>query len=208
MTDPSQPLVAVVRRCGHQGIAEDASERQEGRHHWADEDADTKLGDADPASCATVVSPADTSLESPTDRNFLSFDSANVLVDDKLQPTTTHETTDDRPACFTELVKLFSESKHLTSAQNTDIQDPDEALRALDFEEQGTGYQASYSKLAASETVEEDPVAYIQNPREFVGQELARVAKTDAQLRNRIQAADSAVVVPFMQALAGSGFVL
>jgi len=112
------------------------------------------------------------------------------------------------PACFTELVKLFSESKHLTSAQNTDIQDPDEALRALDFEEQGTGYQASYSKLAASETVEEDPIAYIQNPRDFVGQELARVAKTDAQLRNRIQATDSAVVVPFMQALAGSGFVL
>jgi len=115
---------------------------------------------------------------------------------------------DDRPACFTELVKLFSESKHLTSAQSADTQDPDEALRALDFEEQGTGYQASYSKLAASETVEEDPVAYVANPREFVGQELVRVSKTDAQLRNRIQAADSAVVVPFMQALAGSGFVL
>ena len=114
----------------------------------------------------------------------------------------------DRPACFTELVKLFSESKHLTSAQKTDTQDPDEALRALDFEEQGTGYQASYSKLAASETVEEDPVAYVANPRDFVGQELVRISKTDAQLRNRIQAADSNVVVPFMQALAGSGFVL
>ena len=70
------------------------------------------------------------------------------------------------------------------------------------------GYQASYSKLAASETVEEDPVAYVTNPRDFVGQELVRISKTDAQLRNRIQAADSNVVVPFMQALAGSGFVL
>lgn len=102
-------------------------------------------------------------------------------------------------------MKLFSEFKHLTSAQT---EDPDDALRALDFDEQGAGYQVSYSKLAASESVAEDPVAYVTDPRAFVGQQLVEGAKVDPQLTQRIQQADASVVVPFMQMLAGAGYVL
>ncbi|KAL5476559.1 CSE1_3 [Sanghuangporus weigelae] len=48
-------------------------------------------------------------------------------------------------AAFAELAKLFSEPKHLQSAQATVAGDPDEVLQTIDFEEQGTGYQAAYS---------------------------------------------------------------
>lgn len=78
----------------------------------------------------------------------------------------------------------------------------------LDFEEQGVGYQAAYSKLAASETVTEDPVAYVTDPRDFVGQELARVAKTDQRVRSLVGMADASVVAPFVQALAAAGHQL
>lgn len=62
MTDDAlQPLVAAVRRRDYEGAAENASEGQEGRHRRADEDVNAKLGDADAASCAAVVSPTDTS---------------------------------------------------------------------------------------------------------------------------------------------------
>lgn len=50
-----------------------------------------------------------------------------------------------RPATSTELVKLFSAATHLKSAQQTVVEDPDEALRGT-----RRGYQAAYSKLAAS----------------------------------------------------------
>lgn len=99
-----------------------------------------------------------------------------------------------RPASLTALVKLFTESKHLKSAQFTETEDPDEMLRSLDFEEQGGGYQVAYSKLAASETVKEDPVAYVGDTKEFVGKELARAVKADPRINGLIASADPSVV--------------
>ena len=116
--------------------------------------------------------------------------------------------TAQRPAAFTELVKLFTSSSHLQSAQSTAAEDPDEILRSLDFEEQGAGYQAAYSKLAASETTSEDPVAHVADPRAYVGQELAAAAKADARIRNLVSAADPSVVRPFLQELAAAGYTL
>lgn len=88
-------------------------------------------------------------------------------------------------------------------------EDPDEALRALDFEEQGAGYQAAYSKLAASETTTEDPVAYIgADVRAYVGQQLSSASKSDPRVKALIGMADPAAAAPFLQGLAESGYAI
>jgi len=66
----------------------------------------------------------------------------------------------------------------------------DEAITAIDFEEQSVGYQAAYSRLAASESAEEDPVAYVQNPLLFLQQGLDRLTgKYGQQIQMLISAA-------------------
>ncbi|KAH8112452.1 Cse1-domain-containing protein [Phellopilus nigrolimitatus] len=115
------------------------------------------------------------------------------------------------PAAFAELVKLFTESKHLQSAQSTAAEDPDEMIRSLDYEEQGVGYQAAYSKLAASEAATEDPVAQVTDPRAFVGEQLALAVKREPRLRGLVEAAAQSgaaapVVRAFVQALTAAGY--
>lgn len=114
---------------------------------------------------------------------------------------------DNRPATFTALVKLFSEPQYLASKTEDD---PHAALTEIDYEEQTAGYQAAYSRLAASESTEVDPVGYVQNPREFLGQELVQFSKEagGGQVRQLISAADQAIVGSFVQALAAAGYTL
>lgn len=90
--------------------------------------------------------------------------------------------------------------------------DPDEVLRSLDFEDAasgagGAGYQAAYSKLAASEAPVDDPVANVSDAHEFVARALANKVRGDVggQVRQMIGAADAAVVGPFVQGLAAVG---
>lgn len=106
-----------------------------------------------------------------------------------------------RPAVFTELAKLFTEFNRLQSAQLTQAEDPDEALRSIDFEEQGAGYQAAYSKLAASESVAEDPVAYVSNPRTYLGQQLSAATQRNPKIRALIEASVTGVVDERVSAL-------
>ncbi|EIN12120.1 importin alpha re-exporter [Punctularia strigosozonata HHB-11173 SS5] len=107
------------------------------------------------------------------------------------------------PAAFSALVRLFQEPQHLKK----DVEeDPDAGLTAIDYEEQNAGYQAAYSKLAASEGAPVDPVASIRDPREYLGQELVRVSKTTPVVKSLIRAGDSSVVTPFVQQLAAAGF--
>lgn len=108
-----------------------------------------------------------------------------------------------RPTSLTALVKLFSDTLDLTSAQRTEAQDPDELLRSIDFEEQGAGYQAAYSKLAASETIVEDPVASVGDSKEFVARQLGAAVGKDARIRGLVGMADAEIVGPFMQSLSG-----
>jgi exportin-2 (importin alpha re-exporter) len=64
-------------------------------------------------------------------------------------------------------------------------------MTAIDFEEQSAGYQAAYSRLAASETQEADPVAYVQNPLQFFQQELEKLlGKYGPQVQTLIGAAE------------------
>ena len=78
-----------------------------------------------------------------------------------------------RSATYSCLGKLFSEPQYF--ANNTD-EAGEAGMTAIDFEEQTAGYQAAYSRLAASETAEADPVAYVQNPLQFFQQELEKLS--------------------------------
>lgn len=78
----------------------------------------------------------------------------------------------------------------------------------IDYEEQTAGYQVAYSRLAASETTNVDPVAYVRDPREFLGQELAKLSQRDSRVKTLVSAADAMVVPPFLQSLAAAGYAI
>ncbi|KAG5652934.1 hypothetical protein H0H81_003010 [Sphagnurus paluster] len=108
------------------------------------------------------------------------------------------------PPTFASLVKLFSEPQYLKKSKDED--DPHAGLTEIDFEEQTAGYQAAYSRLAASETPEPDPVAYVRDPQQFLGQELVRLSKSQGPgVKTMIQASS---VGPFVQTLAAAGYAL
>ncbi|EPS95676.1 hypothetical protein FOMPIDRAFT_1025652 [Fomitopsis schrenkii] len=106
------------------------------------------------------------------------------------------------PATFTSLATLFQEPQYLTKK---DEEDPHAGITAIDFEEQTAGYQAAYSRLAASESVSVDPVAHVRDPREYLGQQLVKLAQRDPRVKSLVGAADAAVAGPFLQALAAAG---
>ena len=93
-----------------------------------------------------------------------------------------------RSAAYTSLGKLFSERQHFEIKKE---ETTDEAITAIDFEEQDAGYQAAFSRLAASESAETDPVAYVQNPLLFLQQELERLTgKYGQQIQMLISVAE------------------
>lgn len=83
-------------------------------------------------------------------------------------------------------------------------EDGDEGLTAIDFEEQNAGYQAAYSRLAASESGGVDPVAHIRDPEAFLGLEISRVAKADPRVKTMLTTDPS--VAAFVQRLIATGY--
>ncbi|KDR74835.1 hypothetical protein GALMADRAFT_249739 [Galerina marginata CBS 339.88] len=81
-------------------------------------------------------------------------------------------------ATYSALGKLFSEPQYLDTKPD---ETGDAAITAIDFEEQTAGYQAAYSRLAASETAEADPLAYVQNPLQYLQQELEKLTSKYGQ---------------------------
>ncbi|KAJ8595722.1 Cse1-domain-containing protein [Rhizopogon salebrosus TDB-379] len=106
------------------------------------------------------------------------------------------------PQAFVSVVKLFSEPQYLSKSKD---EEQNTGLTEIDFEEQTAGYQAAYSRLAAAEGAPVDPVAYVRDPRDFLGQALV---KADPRVKGLLAAGDVAVVQPFVQALAASGYVI
>ncbi|KAG5641488.1 hypothetical protein DXG03_005099 [Asterophora parasitica] len=108
------------------------------------------------------------------------------------------------PVTFGSLVKLFNEPQYLKNDKTEE--DPHAGLTEIDFEEQAAGYQAAYSRLAASETPEPDLLDYVRDPQQFLGQELVRLSKSQGDgVKSMIAAAN---VGSFVQQLAAAGFVL
>jgi len=73
------------------------------------------------------------------------------------------------------LYRLLANPQHLLK-KSTGEEDPDAGLTAIDHEEQNAGYQAAYSRLAASENATIDAVAYVNDPRELLESELGRLS--------------------------------
>lgn len=107
-----------------------------------------------------------------------------------------------RPTVFTTLVRLLRGEYLVQTSTDTDAKD-EGGITEIDYEEQTAGYQAAYSRLAASEAAEEDPVAYVRDPQEFLGQQLMEMSKAygPQQVKAVISAADQSIVGPFMQTL-------
>jgi len=77
------------------------------------------------------------------------------------------------------LYRLFADPQHLTKKSTGEEGDLDAGLTAIDHEEQNAGYQAAYSRLAASEGAAIDPVGYVDDPRELLENELGRLSGKD-----------------------------
>jgi exportin-2 (importin alpha re-exporter) len=102
---------------------------------------------------------------------------------------------------FTALLKLFQEPKYIEN-KDAETNDPYYGLTSVDYEEQNAGYQAAYSRLAASESAPSDPVAYVADPKEFLAQELIRLSKSDPRVKSLLPASDPRSLVYFCSLLA------
>ena len=112
-----------------------------------------------------------------------------------------------RPAAFTALVKLFSEPQYLASREG-DVSGGT-GLTEIDYEEQTAGYQAAYSRLAASESGPVDPVGYVGDVRAFLGRGLG--AGGGALSKERLMGfvgACEPVVGAFLEGLVREGYLV
>ncbi|KAJ7180497.1 CAS/CSE protein [Mycena filopes] len=105
------------------------------------------------------------------------------------------------PPAFTTLAQLL-QGQYLAGAATTTRAGDDTAsagLTDVDQEEQAAGYQAAYSRLAASETAEADPVAYVREPEEFLRNELREMrGRNGQQLQTLLSAVAPGLVAPFV----------
>jgi exportin-2 (importin alpha re-exporter) len=81
----------------------------------------------------------------------------------------------DRTQTLAGLYRLFANPQHLTK-KSAGEEDADAGLTTIDHEEQNAGYQAAYSRLAASESAAVDPVGFANDPRELLDNELGRLS--------------------------------
>lgn len=85
-----------------------------------------------------------------------------------------------RQPAFIALEQLVSKADALSQDQ---ADDPEAILTAIDYEEATAGYQASFSKLAASQPKRYDPVEFIPNLSAYVKQTLVKVVGADPRAR-------------------------
>ncbi len=82
----------------------------------------------------------------------------------------------------------------------TDVEAED-VLSSIDHEEQNAGYQAAFTRLAASEPPKFDPVAYVPDTKVFLRSELSRLAKTDPKVTGLLETASQST--PLFAAILG-----
>ncbi|CAK5267603.1 unnamed protein product [Mycena citricolor] len=104
------------------------------------------------------------------------------------------------PSAFSSIFQLLSGS-YLEGATTSKKTDDNTAigLTDIDIEEQTAGYQAAYSRLAAAEGTEADPVAYVRDVKDFFQNEVRELkSRNPAQLQALLSAVDPNVARPFM----------
>ncbi|KAN0094806.1 CAS/CSE protein, C-terminus domain containing protein [Tylopilus felleus] len=114
-------------------------------------------------------------------------------------------------AVFTALVKLFSEPQYLASKEGD--ASTTTGLTEIDYEEQTAGYQAAYSRLAASESAPVDPMAYVADVRGFLGQALGggaggKVVLSKEALMVFVGGCEEPVVRAFLEGLVRDGYLV
>jgi len=110
------------------------------------------------------------------------------------------------PLVFTTLAKLLSEPQHLKSSpQISSDAEAEIGFTQIDYEEQSAGYQAAYSRLAASEGPAVNPVAYVANAQEFFVKEMA--AWKEPRKAALVEAADQSVAGAVVTTLRQAGAI-
>lgn len=112
-----------------------------------------------------------------------------------------------RSAGFITLAGVFHVPQALVKEETQE--DADIAFTQVDIEEQTAGYQAAYSRLAASEAPPTDPTAHIPNPHAYLGQELTRAVREDVNFKSWIgQSKSHDVTKGLLDSLAQIGYVM
>ncbi|KAJ3756512.1 CAS/CSE protein [Lentinula raphanica] len=114
------------------------------------------------------------------------------------------------PDALQSLIKLFSEPQYLSQSKAEDDQGFS-GITEIDFEEQTAGYQAAYSRLAASESAQDeiDPVAYVDDPQQFLGKQFVAFGRSNGGLLQQLLGkGDLTVIQPFVGSLAAAGYTL
>ncbi|KAG8908300.1 importin-alpha export receptor [Tulasnella sp. 403] len=83
---------------------------------------------------------------------------------------------------FQALETLISSPKVVSG--DVDDDDPDVALTAIDYEEQTAGYQAAFSRLAASQPAQFDAASYTKDAVAYTKQELQNALGRDPRIRS------------------------
>lgn len=111
------------------------------------------------------------------------------------------------PTTLVTLAKLSGEPQYLTNKASDDA---DTGFTMVDAEEQNAGYQAAYSRLAASEFEEPDPVGYITNPVTFIGEQFKALQGRVGQdkVRQLVNASQAPEVAPFIAQLGSQGYTI
>ncbi|GAA5939353.1 importin-alpha export receptor [Sporobolomyces koalae] len=97
----------------------------------------------------------------------------------------------------------------LAISKTTSQADEEVEIADLDEAAAGLGYQASFSKLGASEKPKEDPVAWCKDPKEWLAKELQAVsASQPGKIPALMQAVNPQFSTPFTQYLTANGIDL
>ncbi|CAE6534937.1 unnamed protein product [Rhizoctonia solani] len=90
------------------------------------------------------------------------------------------------PRVLEAILGLYTSPAALAKS-STESATGDDAVTAIDYEEAGAGYQAGYSRLAASEGDKTDLAAYVQEPRQYLVEQLnAAVQDSSKPIRQLI----------------------
>ncbi|KAF5349357.1 hypothetical protein D9758_011786 [Tetrapyrgos nigripes] len=109
------------------------------------------------------------------------------------------------PTCLTALIKLFGEPQYLAPPKAED--DQLVGLTEIDYEEQTAGYQAAYSRLAGSASADVDPVGYVSDPQQFLGQKMVEFAQSQGPAaKELLSKGDMQVIQPFLRSMAAAGY--
>ncbi|KAF8329082.1 Cse1-domain-containing protein [Cantharellus anzutake] len=112
----------------------------------------------------------------PKDRKLVTVGLARLLTqcDEMLQPPNSTLW----PSTLVALLELLN-MPGLTKDLGTDADTED--LSSIDHEEQNAGYQAAFTRLAASTPPKFDPVAYVGDAKGYLKLELSRFARNDSR---------------------------